>query len=208
MKKVLCFGDSNTWGYKSDTRERYPRNIRWTGILQRELTGMGMEVIEAGMCGRTTVFEDLDCPGRRGMDVFPELVKSLAPLWGMVLMLRTNDCKTEFYATAGQIGAGMEEIVRTAREISPETQILLVSPILLGDEVWTEGLDPSFDAESVEKAKQLKGIYQGIAKRYGTSFLAASDYAYPGPADREHLDADGHRKLAEAIRRKIKEMHP
>ena len=208
MKKVLCFGDSNTWGYKSDTGKRYPRNICWTGILQRELTGMGIEVIEEGLCGRTTIFEDSDCPGRRGTDVFPELVRSHAPLWGMVLMLGTNDCKTQFHATAEMIGEGMEEIVRTAREISPKTQILLVSPILLGDEVWKEGLDPSFGAESVEKAKQLKPIYRDIAKRYETDFLAASDYAYPGPADREHLDADGHRKLAGAIRRKIREMHP
>ena len=44
MKNILCYGDSNTWGYvagkfdmKTMYMERYPRNIRWTGRLQKLL---------------------------------------------------------------------------------------------------------------------------------------------------------------------------
>ena len=45
MKSILCFGDSNTWGYNPHTKERYSRNERWTGVLRQEL-GDGYEIIE------------------------------------------------------------------------------------------------------------------------------------------------------------------
>ena len=54
---ILCFGDSNTWGYKPDKSGRYDENIRWTGLLQKKL-GSGYHIIEEGLCGRTTVFQD------------------------------------------------------------------------------------------------------------------------------------------------------
>ena len=57
MKTILCYGDSNTWGYEPATKERYSRAERWTGILQREL-GADYYVVEEGLNGRTTVWDD------------------------------------------------------------------------------------------------------------------------------------------------------
>ena len=37
MKRILCYGDSNTWGYVAGSGARYPYNVRWTGVAQREL---------------------------------------------------------------------------------------------------------------------------------------------------------------------------
>ena len=36
-KRILCYGDSNTWGYKPVTGERYDEDERFTGVLAREL---------------------------------------------------------------------------------------------------------------------------------------------------------------------------
>ena len=58
MKQLLCYGDSNTWGLIPGTKERYPWGIRWTSILQEKLGSSDVHVIEEGLCGRTTVFED------------------------------------------------------------------------------------------------------------------------------------------------------
>jgi lysophospholipase L1-like esterase len=57
MKTVLCYGDSNTWGYDPLTQDRFPRDTRWPGILRHEL-GEGYLVIEEGLNGRTTVWDD------------------------------------------------------------------------------------------------------------------------------------------------------
>lgn len=49
-------------------------------------------------------------------------------------------------------------------------------------------------------------MYERIAQSRGIAFLAASRYAQPDEADREHLDRDGHGKLAEAIAHKLEEI--
>ena len=56
IKTVLCYGDSNTWGYMPETDGRFPWEVRWPGILQRRL-GESYRVIENGICGRTTQFD-------------------------------------------------------------------------------------------------------------------------------------------------------
>src|SRR5512135_783272 len=57
MKTVLCYGDSNTWGYDPATQQRFPRDVRWTGVL-RDSLGPDYLVIEEGLNGRTTVWSD------------------------------------------------------------------------------------------------------------------------------------------------------
>jgi lysophospholipase L1-like esterase len=57
MKTILCFGDSNTWGFCPDGTGRFEWEARWPGILQRELWGYA-RVIEEGLNARTTVFDD------------------------------------------------------------------------------------------------------------------------------------------------------
>ena len=74
-----------------------------------------------------------------------------------------------------------------------------MSPIALGDRVWEDGYDPEFNAVSVETSKRLPLIYEQIAEKWKISFLAASEYAKPSEIDREHMDEEGHRKLAEAV---------
>ena len=60
---VLCYGDSNTWGWIPAEGGRFPRDVRWPGVLAAEL-GAGWQVIEEGLGGRTTVFDDPLEPGR------------------------------------------------------------------------------------------------------------------------------------------------
>ena len=112
MKRILCFGDSNTYGYRPDTGERYPEDIRWTGILKNRLRERGIEIIEEGLVGRTTVFEDSLRMGRRGIDYLVPLLESHAPIDKLVLMLGTNDCKNTLCVTAEDIAnleAAIEE---------------------------------------------------------------------------------------------------
>ena len=45
---ILCFGDSNTWGYKPDKTGRFDEKTRWTGLLQQKL-GPEYHIIEEGL---------------------------------------------------------------------------------------------------------------------------------------------------------------
>jgi len=80
MREILCFGDSNTYGLIPGTKERYKENIRWTGILQQKLKEQDCRIVEEGLCGRTTVFEDELRKNRKGSDLLPVLLESHAPI--------------------------------------------------------------------------------------------------------------------------------
>ncbi len=206
MREIMCFGDSNTYGYIPGGEGRYPWEVRWTGILADRLYQEGIRVTEEGLCGRTTVFEDELRDNRKGSNLLPALLESHKPLDTVIIMLGTNDCKTYYHAPAEVIGKGIEKLIRQVRQADESIKILLISPILLGEEVWKPQFDPEFDTESVNTSKKLKAVYQKIAIEQGTDFLAASDYAKPSPIDQEHLDEEGHRRLAEAVYHKLAKM--
>lgn len=199
MKQILCFGDSNTYGLIPATKDRYDWNTRWTGILSKKIEKNGYRVVEEGLCGRTTIFEDATRKGRKGADLLPIILETHKPIDTVVLMLGTNDCKTAYGATAEKIGSGIELLIKQIKDSDLDINIILVSPIELGEGVWDEGFDTEFNENSVEVSKQLPEVYRKIAEKYDADFVAASEYARPSSADREHLNEFDHRKLAEAI---------
>lgn len=206
MSEILCFGDSNTYGLVPGTKDRYTRDIRWTGIIQERLRNKGYNVIEEGLCGRTTVFDDVRREGRRGSALLPVLLESHQPLDVVILMLGTNDCKSYYKASANVIGRGIEKLIQQVRANSNDIKILLISPILLGEIIGKKEYDSEYDEESVQTSKRLKVVYQEIAKKYNIKFLAASEVVIASEVDQEHLDVDNHKKLAEAIMQKLEEL--
>lgn len=119
MKQILCFGDSNTWGYDGESGERLPFTVRWTGRLQKAYEGKDVRIIEEGLCGRTTVFEDPFRQGRRGTALLPTLLETHHPVDLVVLMLGTNDCKTIFGASAEVIGRGIQCLLDQIQTFAP-----------------------------------------------------------------------------------------
>lgn len=201
MKQILCFGDSNTWGLVPKEHRRYPWGERWTSILQEKLKETH-HIIEEGLCGRTTIFEDELRKGRRGADLLPILMESHVPDT-VVLMLGTNDCKKVYNASAEIIGKGIEllldQIEESKHKCGKEIEVLLIAPIRLGDHVGDAGFDPEFNQESVATSIELSRVYQEIANRRKIKFFSGAAVAEPSKVDREHLDREGHKKLAEAV---------
>ncbi len=206
MKQILCFGDSNTFGYIPGNGQRYPWGVRWTSILNEKLGLENYRVIEEGLCGRTTIFEDPLRDGRRGVDILPTVLETHAPVDLVVLMLGTNDCKSVYGATAEIIGKGISNLIAQIRAYAKTSKILLISPIHLGEQVWKKEYDPEFSPASIEVSKGLAGVYQRIARKEQADFLDASVYASPSSIDQEHLTEEGHRLLAGAILQKIREI--
>lgn len=193
---VLCFGDSNTFGYIPGGRGRYEKNIRYPGALQR-LLGAEYTIYEDGLCGRTTVFDEEKRPGRRGVDDIRSSVRRVQPDL-LVLMLGTNDCKTQFGADAEEIARGMLRIARCAQEERPELRIVLCAPVRIGREALTCADD--YCEHSLDVCGQLPAAYRRAAARHGFAFLDANQAASSDPADGEHLNARGHLAFARAAR--------
>lgn len=206
MKQILCFGDSNTWGYDGESGERLPWEVRWTGRLQEAYEGKGIRIVEEGLCGRTTVFEDPFRQGRKGTALLPTLLESHSPVDLVILMLGTNDCKTIFGASAEVIGKGIQSLLDQVERYAPQAKVLLISPIYLGEKVWQEGYDQDFSPRSVEVSKELENVYERIARERKVDYLRAASFVSCCEADQEHLNAEGHRIFAQAVYEKTKSM--
>ena len=179
--KILCFGDSNTFGYIPGRGGRYDRHTRWPGRLQ-ELLGSTYQVIEEGLCGRTTAFDDV---------TEPDL---------LIIMLGSNDCKAQFQASAEEITKGLERLLEKAEDgKTSDFRILLVAPAAMIEQVMHSGFGSEFDRRSVEVSKELAGTYEELAKKCGYDFLDGTKVTQVSGIDGLHLDADGHGRLAEAI---------
>ena len=208
LRTILCFGDSNTNGCNPEDGTRWPYNVRWTGVMQREL-GSGYLVIEEGLGGRTTAFEDPFYPDRKGIDSLPSILETHYPLSLVIIMLGTNDCKSCYSATPEAIAFGMRRIAETINSFPypvwiQRPRILIVSPIHIGKETDRSGC-AVFDHSSHLKSLKLAPLARAEAEKAGASFFDASSVAEPG-VDSIHLGKDGHLALGLALAGKVREM--
>lgn len=166
MPTILCYGDSNTWGFNPATKGRYDRHTRWPGVMRAEL-GPDYWVVEEGLNGRTTVGTDPVAEYRNGIHLLQANLDSHAPLDLMILMLGTNDLKIKFSASVLDIAKGVAALIEIARRSVP--RILLISPPPLGKlsefaEMFERG---------TEKSTRLAAAYEKIALEAKCDFLDA-----------------------------------
>lgn len=209
LKTIVCFGDTNTWGYDETTGERLTFDKRWTGILSKIL-GKGYLVIEEGLPGRTTVNEDPVEQYKNGREhIFPCL-ESHKPIDVFVMMLGQVELKSRFSLTAYDIAMGMEELVQIvlrsgAGRGGHSPRILLISPVQVGKVEGTD-MEKWFPAEGTsERSAKFPLLFKGIADKYGIEFMEASQFAKTAP-DAIHIANDSHQDFAQAVAWKIEEL--
>ena len=103
-----------------------------------------------------------------------------------------------------RLAKGLEQVITKAQKSSSHPfRLFVISPILLAPGVGDPGFDPEFNKGSELVSQNLATEYKKIAVRYHADFLDAASVANASETDRQHLDALGHRLLAEAIYKKI-----
>lgn len=210
MRRILVFGDSNTWGYRPDNApgkppRRYDDAVRWTGVLGA-LLGDGYCVLNEGLNGRTTVWDDPIDPYRRGRDHIVPLLETHAPFDLLIVMLGTNDLKQRFGATARDIAGGAQVLAEMALArawvfVGNQPRVLLICPPPLGP----IEPDSSFSGGG-EKSRRLAPHFRVVARESGVDWLDAGEFVASAEADGVHLTPEAHRALGEAVARKVKEM--
>lgn len=206
MATILCYGDSNTWGWDPVTKGRLPRDVRWPGAL-RDALGEGFEVIEEGLNGRTTLRDDPTGDGKNGRTYLQPCLETHAPLDLVVLMLGTNDLKARFDASAWEIAESAGLLVTLIQRSQAgidggAPKVLLVAPAPVT--TLTE-LAEMFEGAR-EKSLDLGRHYATIAGWRGCGFLDAGAVIASSDLDGIHLEAAEHRKLGLAIAAKVREL--
>jgi lysophospholipase L1-like esterase len=206
MIEVLCFGDSNTWGYSPENAARFAREVRWTGVLQAAL-GEGFHVIEEGLNGRTTVWDDPVEGDRNGRRQLPFILETHAPLDIVVLMLGTNDLKKRYSAPATDIARGIERLLGIIRSSTSgrnggAPKVLLMAPPPLAK--LTEFADML--EGGTEKSRLLGKLYAGVAREQGSAFLDTAGIIRTSDLDGVHFEAAEHGKLGRAVAAEVKRL--
>jgi len=208
MRRILCYGDSNTWGFSSvpePPAPRYARDSRWPCVMAEIL---GDAVVEEGLNGRTTDLADPTHPelfgaGLNGAAYLPACLASHLPLDLVIILLGTNDLKAMYARTPLRIAAGALLLVEIALGIGPgigtpydkSPDVLLVCPPKLGamshfGEMFAGGH---------AKAEALAPLYGQVATLAGVGFLDAGLHIASDGADGLHWSAETQRVLGRAM---------
>jgi len=200
MKTILCYGDSNTWGWNPHDKSRFSINERWPGVLRQEL-GSGYYVIEEALNGRTTVWEDPIIGYRSGKEYLTPCLESHKPIDLVILMLGTNDLKKRNALSPLDIARGIETLIKMIKksDCGPnggEPKILLLCPPHVGK------LNADFSQifeDAVEKSKRLSIHYKSMAELYGCYYLDTSTIITASDIDGIHIEKREHEKLGKAV---------
>jgi len=215
MKTVLCFGDSNTWGFMPESitaplPARHPHDVRWPGVMAGKL-GTGRRVIEEGQNGRTTVHDDPFAAARNGKAVLPALLESHKPLDLVVLMLGTNDLKSVFGVSPGEIANGVKILAQMilssdAGIAGRPPKLLLLCPPAIGDQSHLPDVAAKLP-QGRDRSLDLPRHYAALAASLDCAYLNTQTIIEPG-SDGIHLDAAAHARLGAAVATVVKSLLP
>lgn len=210
-RHIICLGDSNTHGYCPDPADcadghlfRFNEEERWPCLLQRTLD-QSLLVVEEGLPGRTTVFDDPVEEGLSALSYLRPCLKSHEPVGLLVVMLGTNDSKERFGTNSYTIGRGMERLIRAAQAIDcwgpgGTPNILIVAPKSIEEGVFSSPVADEMGLGCVEKTRGLAREYEIVAQRTGCAFLDANTLGLAcNTVDYMHLTRESHAKLAQAL---------
>jgi lysophospholipase L1-like esterase len=178
---------------------RFPPDVRWPGVVRREL-GPEFWVVEEGLNGRTTVWDDDLQPHRNGRKLLLPALLTHRPVDLVVLMLGTNDLKRRIGVSASEIAEGAAVLVGLVRTSGcgpdgSQPGVLLVCPPPLGRQSQYED---AFEG-GLEKSHGLAAAFARVAAACACPLVDAGVHVTTSEVDGVHLDADAHAILGAAI---------
>ena len=202
LKKILCYGDSNTYGYNPKDASRYSAATRWTALLQNNL-GSDFEVINEGACDRVG-FVDND----RGFLFssqrhFPEMIAKIKDIDVLILWIGTNDLQFKYNLSIHQLESGLEKLILSAKSCAKK--IILIPPVVLGSDVLGGNFNFQFDEASISKSKKVGKIYRKLSSVYGLNYFDPNEFVNPSKIDGLHYDEIGHKIIADKLTEFIKQ---
>lgn len=205
MKKIICYGDSNTFGYIPESGKRYSKDIRWTGILA-DLLGSEYKIIEEGCNNRTGFVKNPAGKLFSGSDYIDECFIRHSEFDIFILGLGTNDTQKFFSITPQIIKNGLESLVKKINQQNEQGQIIIITPLLLGPDVLKGGFSFQFNEESIKRTHWIQKVYYDFCFENNIQLFDINKYVIPSSIDGLHYMPDAHKKIAEELAKLIVSM--
>lgn len=176
-RRVLCYGDSNTYGYdpRSYIGERYPETVRWTALLEKR----GWSVINKGQNGRSI-------PRRRQeIEALARMIHQQGPVI-TTIMLGSNDLLQDSDISATNCAERMECFLKTLLEQDTPCKLLLIAPPPMVRGAWVSS------QTVIETSRCLGTHYRMVAQKLGVDFVDTKDWNIDLSHDGVHFSERGH----------------
>ena len=184
--RILCFGDSNTWGDVSETEARLEN--RWPVLVQKAF--VEFTIIEEGLCGRTFNSETNQerSEGLNGFSYFVPCVNSHDPVDVLFLALGCNDSKLYYNKDGAQIYADAMTYVSFLQKEYPHIKVFFILPANIREPTkW-----PIFKGGNTKLNEFAELIISHNHPHIDARDLAVGE-------DGIHLTIESHKKLAERV---------
>jgi len=201
MKKIICYGDSNTFGFNAKDGSIFDENTRWTSLLQKNL-GSEYEVVNEGMYDRTGFVNNPRGDLFSGPKHFPEMLSKTNNIDLLILAIGTNDLKSQYNISFDTIENGLKNLISLAK--AKAKNIIIIPPVILDERILKGAFSTQFDETGVEKSKKVGQIYRKIADKNGCLWFDINEFITPSDYDGLHYDENSHRLIAEKLAEFIK----
>ena len=205
MKKILIYGDSNTWGDNFFLGKRIDDDKQWANILQKKLESE-YKVIQEGLPGRIAGNFDIEEPYKNGKDSFLSIYKSHAPIDILIIALGTNDLQMKYNKSSEKV---IEDLLWYKKTISDmyediddrkkyfNSKFPDIIYILPANFDYKVNASIIFDKNSETKRKEIIDYFQkNNLKSIFINNIPLFD-------DGLHYNFDGHKIMSEEVFKKI-----
>ena len=196
MKKIICYGDSNTFGYNPKNGSRLGENIRWTSVLQKNL-GTEYKVINEGMCDRTGFVNNPKGFLFSAPEHFPKYISESENIDILILWIGTNDLQFLYNIDLSTIEHGLGNLIKLAK--TKAKKIIIISPVILSEKIVEGAFNYQFDKTSIVKSNEVGILYQNLAQIYNCIYFDVNKFVKPSDIDGLHYDEHSHKIIAENL---------
>jgi len=198
VKKILCYGDSNIFGFIPGQGARYPKNERWSGILG-EILPQDYFVIEEGMNNRTGFFKNPDGGKYSGGEYLPVVLDRYRDIDICILALGTNDAQFIYNLDKKTTCIGLQNLINCIRKTNNLTKIIIIPPVKIDETILEGNFSILFNKKSIEIINLVFPIFEQVAKDNNCYYLDINKIASPSRIDGLHYTKEAHRSIAESV---------
>ena len=198
MKKILCYGDSNVYGFVPGTCGRYDKNSRWSGILEQYLE-QGYEIIEEGMNNRTGFFTNPEGLKQSGGEYLSIYLQNHKNIDICILALGTNDAQRFYNLTKESASNGLKNLINAIRNTNKKTQIIIIPPVKITSNILKSGFSLMFNQNSIEKIQNIFTVFEQSAKENNCLYFDFNEYVSPSEIDGLHYTKESHEIIAKEL---------
>ena len=191
MRKLILFGDSNTYGYdpRGFLGGRYPEEVRWTTHVREALKDR-YEIVEEGLNGR--MLPEL------GYGLFSTVIQGLSRDDVFVMMLGTNDILLTNHPNVDATLQRLDSILSYVSKNCLATFILIAPPYISA---------PNQEMQLYHDCSvKMNEGFMKLAKEHNIKAIDASPWNIEMGYDGVHFSPEGHKCFAKSLLEALQEI--